>query len=98
MSDSPVSLSVKGGSDFGGDLDGVDRGILEYLACHPLVLFAQVMKLAGVDAVDTGERLGVLEARGMVRSGPRLRHQRGAYQITSGDWRRSAVNCRCPRP
>jgi hypothetical protein len=84
MSDSRVSRGVKGRSDFGGELDGVDRGILEYLACHPLVLFDQVMKLAGVDEVDTGERLGVLEARGMIRSGPRLRHQRGVYQITSG--------------
>lgn len=65
------------------NVPGTDHEILEYVACHPLVLADQVMKLADLDEVEIVERLGVLEARGLIRSGPRLRHQRGTYQTTS---------------
>lgn len=65
-------------------MSDVDRRILGYMACHPLVLVSHVRSLLGVQEREVTEQLDALVAAGLVRNGPRLRHQRAGYQITAG--------------
>lgn len=75
----------------------VDRRILGYMACHPLVLVSHVRALLGVQERDVTEHLDALVAAGLVRDGPRLRHQRAGYQITAGGLREIGSELPVPR-
>jgi DNA-binding Lrp family transcriptional regulator len=63
-------------------LDDIDRRILEYAACHPVLLVSQMRSLLDVQEPVATERLDSLVAAGLIRHGLRLRHQRAGYQIT----------------
>ncbi len=78
-------------------MSDVDRRILGYMACHPLVLVSHVRALLGVQEREVTERLDALVAAGLVRNGPRLRHQRAGYQITAGGLREIGSELAVPR-
>jgi len=78
-------------------MSDVDRRILGYMACHPLVLVSHVRALLGVQEREVTEHLDALVAAGLVRNGPRLRHQRAGYQITAGGLREIGSELPVPR-
>lgn len=70
-----------------GALNGTDREILEFAACHSMVLYSQVVTFLGRVKAQPAERIARLEAKGLIRSAPRLRYQRGAFQVTAAGLR-----------
>jgi hypothetical protein len=97
MSDQPPASRGDPQVSHGGVMDDVDRRILEYVACHPVVLVSQIQALLDVGESLATERLDALIAQGLIRHGPRLRDQQAGYQITASGLREIGSDLPVPR-
>jgi hypothetical protein len=67
-----------------GDADALDALILECVAAHDFVILSQIEVAGGEAGEEAASRQSVarLSRAGLVRAAPRMRWQRGAYQVT----------------